>query len=159
MGPHHIRTYLWFDDNGHQAAAFYCSLFEDAGITEAIDHLREDGSAGPPLVTSFHLMGQHYAALNGGQHYSLSPACSISVNVDTQDEVDRLWDALLSDGGQELQCGWLTDRFGLSWQIVPQQLLDLMRQPDRAAAGRVMAAMMQMVKLDIAGLEAAARGR
>lgn len=157
MAQHDIRTYLWFDDNGHEAADFYCSLFDDAAITDAVDHLREDGSVGPPLITSFHLMGQHYAAMNGGPHYLLSPACSISVTVDTQAEVDRLWHALLSDGGHELQCGWLTDRFGLSWQIVPQQLLDLMRQPDRAAAGRVMAAMMKMVKLDIATLEAAAR--
>lgn len=155
MAHHDIRTFLWFNDNGHTAAAFYCSLFDDAAVTDAMNHLRDDGTAGPPLVTSFHLNGQHYAALNGGPHYTLTPACSISVTVDTQAEVDRLWTALLSGGGKESQCGWLTDRFGLSWQIVPRQLLTLMAQPDRAAAGRVMAAMMQMVKLDIATLQAA----
>ena len=153
-----ICTTLWFDRDGHVAAAFYCSLFEDAAIVDAVDHVTEDGSRPPPFMTRFHIRGQHYAALNGGPHYALTPACSISVTVDRQDEIDRLWQALLADGGSEMRCGWLTDRFGLSWQILPQQLTDLMRQTDRAAAGRVMAAMMQMVKLDIAGLEAASRG-
>ena len=157
MDKNDIRTFLWFDGNGHDAAAFYCGLFDDAAITVAVDHLTEDAASPPPLVTYFHLQGQRYAALNGGPHYTLSPACSISVTVDTQADVDRLWTALLANGGKEMQCGWLTDRFGLSWQIVPQQLLELMRQPDRDAAARVMSAMMAMVKLDIAALEAAAR--
>ena len=153
-----IATCLWFDGNGHAAARFYCTLFHDAEITDVSYQMNPDGSRGAPLVTAFTLLGQRYQALDGGPHYTLSPACSISVTVDGQAEVDRLWDALLADGGTESRCGWLTDRFGLSWQIIPQQLYTLISLPDRAAAGRAIAAMMGMVKLDVATLEAAARG-
>ena len=100
-------------------------------------------------------MGQYFVAMNGGPHYTLTPAASIFALVDTQAEVDRLWTALLADGGQESRCGWLTDRFGLSWQIIPRALTRLMQSD---TSGRVIQAMMGMVKLDIAALEAAAKG-
>ncbi len=106
-------------------------------------------------MVAFTLMGQQYLAMNGGPHYRLTPAVSISVHVDTQDEVDRLWTALLAEGGVESRCGWLTDRFGLSWQIIPRALPRLLQTK---AAPRVLQAMMAMVKLDIAALEAAAAG-
>lgn len=147
-----ISTCLWFDDQAEAAALFYCSLFEGAEITE-IFYKNGDPQAGA-FTVAFTLLGQKYWGLNGGAYYKLTPAVSISVYVDTQAEVDRLWHALL-EGGTESRCGWLTDRFGLSWQIIPRALPRLL-QSDQT--GRVMQAMMGMVKLDIAALEAAARG-
>lgn len=147
-----ISTCLWFDDQAEPAARFYCSLFEDAQLTEVF-YKGGDPAAGA-FTVAFTLMGQHYWGLNGGPHYRLTPAVSITVYVDTQPEVDRLWAALL-EGGAESRCGWLTDRFGLSWQIVPRALPRLLKSD---ASGRVMQAMMGMIKLDIAALEAAARG-
>ena len=147
MATPDIATCLWFDGQGRAAADFYVSLFEHA-------HLGETNG----LMTPFHLNGQSFLALDGGPQFTLSPACSISVTVDGQEEVDRLWEALLADGGSEARCGWLTDRFGLSWQIVPKQLVALMSDPDPAAAARVRDAMLQMVKIEVAGLEAAHRG-
>ena len=152
-----ISTCLWFNGNGHEAAQFYCTLFDDAEITDIFHQMHPDGSRGAPLVTYFQIMGQNYSALDGGPKFTLSHACSIEVTVDGQAEVDRLWTALLAEGGEESQCGWLIDRFGLSWQIVPRELLTLLASKDRAAAARVMAAMMEMVKLDVTTLEAAAR--
>ncbi len=148
-----ISTCLWFDDQAEPAARLYCSLFDDAEITN-ISYKGRDPAAGAFMV-AFTLIGQKYWGLNGGPHCKLSPAASISVTVDTQAEVDRLWAALLSGGGVESRCGWLTDPFGLSWQIIPRALPRLLTA-DRS--GRVMQAMMGMVKLDIAALEAAARG-
>ena len=153
-----LATCLWFDGQGHAAAHFYCTLFEDAAITGVTHQMRPDGSEGDPLITAFTLMGQHYLALDGGPHYALTPAVSISVTVPDQAEVDRLWTALLEGGGRESRCGWLTDRFGLSWQIIPRDLHALLTLPDRDAAARVMTAMMQMVKLDVAALQAAVAG-
>jgi predicted 3-demethylubiquinone-9 3-methyltransferase (glyoxalase superfamily) len=147
-----ISTCLWFDDQAEAAARLYVSLFDDSEITE-IFYKNGDPAAGA-FTVAFSLMGQRYWGLNGGSYYTLSPAASISVYVDTQAEVDRLWEALL-EGGQASRCGWLTDRFGLSWQIIPRALPRLL-QTD--ASGRVMQAMMGMIKLDIAGLEAAAAG-
>jgi predicted 3-demethylubiquinone-9 3-methyltransferase (glyoxalase superfamily) len=147
-----ISTCLWFDDQAEHAARLYCSLFEDAEITE-IFYKGGDPKAGA-FTVSFTLMGQNYWGLNGGPHYSLSPAVSITVHVDTQPEVDRLWTALL-EGGTESRCGWLTDRFGVSWQIIPRALPRLLKSDK---TGRVMQAMMGMVKLNIAQLEAAAKG-
>jgi predicted 3-demethylubiquinone-9 3-methyltransferase (glyoxalase superfamily) len=146
-----ISTCLWFDDQAEPAARFYCSLFDGAEIT-GIFYKGGDPAAGA-FTVAFTLMGQHYWGLNGGPHYRLTPAASITVHVDSQAEVDRLWAALL-DGGQESRCGWLTDRFGLSWQVIPRALPRLLLA-DRT--GRVMQAMMGMVKLDITALEAAAR--
>jgi len=149
-----LRTCLWFEKDGEAAAAFYVSLLPDSRV----DSVHRPAPDAPALVVNFTLMGVPYQILNGGPHYRLSPATSISVTTPDQAETDRLWSALLADGGQESRCGWLTDRFGLSWQIVPEALMRLMSQPDRAAAERVRAAMMAMVKLDVAALEAASRG-
>lgn len=148
-----IQTCLWFNDSAEQAAALYCSLLPDARITDVF----RQGSApdAPAFLVEFSLMGQSYAAMNGGPHYVLSPAASIVAHVDTQAEVDDLWAALLADGGVESRCGWLTDRYGLSWQIIPRALPRLLRSDK---TGKVMQAMMGMVKIDAAALESAARG-
>ena len=146
-----VSTCLWFDDQAEQAATLYCGLFDDAKITNIF---RQHGDPQNRAFTvAFTLMGQDYWALNGGPQYKFSPAASITVYVDTQAEVDHLWSALLL-GGAESRCGWLTDRFGLSWQIIPRALPRLLQT---AASGRVLQAMMGMVKLDIAALEAAAK--
>ena len=155
-----VATCLWFDRDAEQAARFYVSLLPNASI----DHVQKysadgpSGKEGDTLVVAFTLMGQRYQALNGGPMYPQTPAASIAVLVDDQTELDRLWSALTADGGKAVQCGWLTDKFGVSWQIVPEALIRLLRDPDPAIARRVMQAMLTMVKLDIAGLETAARG-
>lgn len=151
-GPE-IATCLWFDTAGLEAAQLYVSLFEGSEITNVF--YKGGDVANGAFTVEFTLMGQRYWILNGGPHFAHSPAVSITVHVDTQAEVDRLWDALLAGGGVESRCGWLVDRFGLSWQIIPRALPRLMKSD---VSGRVMAAMMEMVKLDIAALEAAARG-
>ncbi len=145
-----VSTCLWFDDQAEPAAALYCSLFDDATITSI---LRQHGDAQNRAFTvAFTLMGQEYWALNGGPHVKHGPAASITVGVGTQAKVDHFWNALL-DGGAESRCGWLTDRFGLSWQIFPRALPRLLQTE---GTGKVMQAMPGMVKLDIAALEAAA---
>ena len=147
-----ISTCLWYEAHAEEAATLYCSLFPDAHILSRMPQIGDP--QGRAFLVEFNLMGQVYTAMNGGPHYQLSPAASIMVMVETQAEVDRLWAALL-DGGRESRCGWLTDRFGLSWQIIPRALPRLMAQDK---SGRVVQAMMGMIKLDIAGLEAAAQG-
>ena len=146
-----ISTCFWFDDQALQAAELYTSLFDDARITEVF-HKNGDPAQGA-FTVAFTLMGQRYWGLNGGPFYTATPAASITVYVDTQVEVDRLWAALLAGGGVESRCGWLTDRFGISWQIIPRALTRLLKTD---ATGRVLQAMMDMVKLNIAALEAAA---
>lgn len=148
-----IATCLWFDTQALEAATLYTSLFEDGRITE-IFYKSGDPALGA-FTVSFTLMGQRFWAMNGGPHYKLSPAASISVHVESQAEIDRLWTALLADGGSESRCGWLEDRFGLSWQILPFALPRLLKSD---GAGGVLRAMMSMVKFDIAALEAAAKG-
>jgi predicted 3-demethylubiquinone-9 3-methyltransferase (glyoxalase superfamily) len=135
---------------------FYLSVFKNAKVTDVLRW----GDTGPGvkgsvLTCTFELEGQTFTALNGGPQYAFTPAISLVVPCDTQAEVDGYWARLL-DGGQAQQCGWVTDRFGVSWQIVPRVLFTLLNNPDAAKANRVMAAMMEMVKLDIAGLEQAA---
>lgn len=148
-----ITTCLWFEKDAEEAATLYCGLFPDARITNIF---RQQGDPqNRAFLIEFTLMGQAFMAMNGGPHYRLSPAASIFALVDGQDDVDRLWAALLEGGGQESRCGWLVDRFGLSWQIIPRALTRLM-QSDRS--GRVAQAMMGMVKIDVAALEAAAKG-
>lgn len=148
-----ISTCLWYEKDAEQAATLYCSLFPDAAITNIF---RQQGDPEDrAFLVEFSLMGQSYSAMNGGPHYKLSPAASIFALVEDQQEVDRLWAALLEGGGQESRCGWLVDRFGLSWQIIPRALTRLMKS-DRS--GRVAQAMMAMVKIDVAALEAAAKG-
>lgn len=149
---------LWFDTAAEEAAHFYCEVFPNAKVT-AVSRYPEgmpDDRAGQVLTVAFELDGAPFTALNGGPAFTFSEAISFQINVEDQAELDRYWDALLADGGAENRCGWLKDRFGVSWQVVPVQLGQLMSGPDRAAANRVAQAMMQMVKLDIAALEAAA---
>lgn len=146
-----ISTCLWYDSQAEAAATLYCSLFADARITTRMPAVGDP--KGGAFLVEFTLMGQSFTAMNGGPRYQLSPAASIFVLLDTQAEVDHLWDALL-DGGAASRCGWLTDRYGLSWQIIPRALPRLLQQ-DRS--GRVLQAMMGMIKLDIAALEAAAQ--
>lgn len=155
-----ITPCLWFDRQAEEAANFYCAIFPNSKITKVSrypENLPGD-RAGEALTVAFELDGKAFTGLNGGPQFTFSEAISFQIEVDSQAELDRYWNALLADGGQESQCGWLKDRFGLSWQIVPTQLAKLMTSSDRDAANRVAAAMMQMVKLDIAQLEAAAKG-
>jgi predicted 3-demethylubiquinone-9 3-methyltransferase (glyoxalase superfamily) len=151
-----LTPFLWFDDDAEEAADFYVSVFPDARILGVQRRLPEaPGAEGPALVVSLELQGQELSFLNGGPEQRLSEAFSLVVNCEGQVEVDRYWDALLDGGGQEHVCGWLKDRFGLSWQVVPGELFRLMGDPDPAKAAAVMDAMLQMVKLDVAGLQAA----
>jgi predicted 3-demethylubiquinone-9 3-methyltransferase (glyoxalase superfamily) len=142
-----ISTFLWFEANAEEAAKLYCSIFPGASITSA-----------SPMSTSFEIEGQRFVAFNGGAHYKLNPAISIFVSCTSQDEVDALWNRFLAEGGTESQCGWLVDRYGLSWQIIPTQLMELMSDPDPAKANRVVQAMLGMQKIDIAELQRAHRG-
>ena len=147
---------LWFDTQGEDAARFYTSVFPNSRIVEVARY----GEAGPRaegtvMVVSFELDGQAFTALNGGPEFTFSEAVSFQVECADQAEVDRYWETL-SEGGEQGPCGWLKDRFGLSWQIVPTRLYELLRDPDRERAQRVMQAMLGMGKIEIAGLEAAA---
>jgi predicted 3-demethylubiquinone-9 3-methyltransferase (glyoxalase superfamily) len=154
-----IVTYLWFDNQAEQAAELYTSLFGDSRIVQ-VQRYGEvgPGPAGTAMMVVFELAGQQFFALNGGPQYKFTPAVSLYVNCETQEEVDRLWKAL-SEDGEEQPCGWLVDRFGLSWQIIPTALPRLMSDPDLEKAGRVMQAMLHMGKIDIAGLERAYAGK
>jgi predicted 3-demethylubiquinone-9 3-methyltransferase (glyoxalase superfamily) len=150
-----VRTCLWFEKGGREAAEFYVSIIPDSTLDSVIDHHRPDD----PMVVEFTLAGAPMMILTAGPHFKLTPAASISVLTNDQAETDHLWHALLSGGGEESMCGWLTDRFGVSWQIVPEVLPRLINQPDAEAGRRVQQAMMQMRKIDIAALEAASQGR
>lgn len=151
-----ITPCLWFDDQAEPAARFYTSIFRNSGI-DAISHYGESGPrpTGTVMTVKFHLDGQEFLGLNGGPHFKFTEAVSFIVNCETQEELDRLWEKL-SAGGAEVQCGWLKDKFGLSWQIVPTILGKLMSDPDPARGNRVMQAVLGMVKLDIRTLEEAA---
>lgn len=146
-----VAVCLWFESGGEKAAEYYVSLLPDSRIT----HVLRQGDG--VLYAEFTLAGQQFQVLNAGPMYKLNPAASISVDCATQAELDRLWDALL-DGGEAMACGWLTDRYGVSWQIVPHHLQAMMADPDPAAAARAFAAMQSMIKFDFAALEAAWRG-
>jgi predicted 3-demethylubiquinone-9 3-methyltransferase (glyoxalase superfamily) len=150
-----IRTCLWFDSDAEAAARAYVALLPGSQI----DHIfpQRGDPEGRAFMVQISLMGQKYSLLNGGPHYRLTPAASIEVHLESQAEVDRLWNALL-DGGSPSRCGWLTDRWGVSWQIIPRTLMRLMQTEDSARARRVTQAMMAMVKLDGPALEAAAEG-
>ena len=153
-----ITTFLWFNDNAEAAVNFYLSIFKSGKILQTVRYGKSGpGPAGSVMIISFELEGQRFTALNGGPHFTFTPAISLSVECKDQAEIDRLWDAL-KEGGSVEQCGWLKDRWGLSWQIVPKRLGELMGGSDPAVAKRVAEAMLKMVKFDIAGLEAAARG-
>lgn len=151
-----ITTFLWFNDKAEEAANFYVSLFENSKINEVSRYGENTpGEAGQVMTVNFTMAGQEYIALNGGPHFSFTPAISLFVKCESQAEVDRLWNTLTADGGQESQCGWLSDKYGLSWQIVPTRLMELMSDPDPVKAGRVTQAMLQMKKIDTAVLQQA----
>lgn len=149
-----IATCLWYDGQAEEAAELYTSLISNSEITSI---MRPDPD-GPALMVEFTLDGTAFQALNGGPEFMFTEATSISVATQNQQETDRLWQALTSDGGAESQCGWLKDRFGLSWQIIPEVLPYLVGSNDRPAAERATQAMLKMRKIDIAALEAAYRG-
>lgn len=150
-----ITTFLWFDGQAEEAANFYTSIFKNSEILNKMPgNGAISGSEGKPLGVTFQLEGHEYVALNGGPHYKFTPAISLFINCESQEEVDYFWDKLVASG-TPVQCGWLTDKFGLSWQVVPTILGKLMSDPDRNKAGRVADAMMQMIKLDIATLQSA----
>lgn len=146
-----VRTCFWFTRRGIDAARFYVRLLPDSRVDTVFDH----GHPDDPMIVEFTLAGAPMMILTGGVMFEHSPAASISVLTKDQAETDRLWSALLADGGKESMCGWLIDRFGISWQIVPEVLPRLFNDPDTAAASRARAAMMQMKKIDIAALETA----
>jgi predicted 3-demethylubiquinone-9 3-methyltransferase (glyoxalase superfamily) len=151
-----ITPCLWFDTRGEEAATFYTSIFPNSKITDVVKY----GPAGPGeegtvMVAAFELDGQKFVALNGGPQFTFSEAISFQVSCSSQEEVDHYWNAL-TEGGEESQCAWLKDKFGLSWQIVPTRLTELLSDPDREKAQRVMEAMLQMKKIEIDVLEQAA---
>jgi predicted 3-demethylubiquinone-9 3-methyltransferase (glyoxalase superfamily) len=155
-----IKTFLWFDANAEDAASFYVSVFKDSKILS----VARSGEAGPgpkgsALTVNFQLEGQEFIALNGGPHFKFTEAISLLVDCDSQKEVDELWNKLTAGGGAESQCGWLKDKFGLSWQIIPRVLFELMGDADPVKSGRVMQAMLKMTKIDIAALEKAHAGK
>ena len=154
-----INPFLWFDTQAEEAANFYVSVFPNSRITSVSRYSEAGpGPAGSVMTIGFELDGKAFTGLNGGPHFQFTEAVSFVVHCGDQADVDHYWTALTADGGKAVQCGWLKDRYGLSWQIVPDVLLELMSDPDKAKAGRVAAAMMQMIKLDIAALRAAAAG-
>ena len=154
--PTRITPFLWFDGLAEEAAKFYTSIFPNSKIGTVVRNGESHpGVTGGVLTVEFWLDGQEFTALNGGPHFTFNEAVSFVVHCETQKEVDYYWDALLA-GGTPSQCGWLKDRFGVSWQIVPNILLELIASPDRAKADRATQAMMKMVKLDIDALEKAA---
>lgn len=144
-----ITPFLWFDGNAEEAARFYASVFADGAIVSVMP-----GPQGTVLGVTFRLAGQEFMAINGGPQFTFSPAISFFVKCETQAEVDQFWEKL-SDGGEKQRCGWLKDKYGVSWQIVPTVLGELLQSPDRQRAAKVMDAMLQMDKLDIAGLKRA----
>jgi len=153
-----ITPFLWFDDKAEEAANFYVSIFRNSKILNVARY----GEAGPGpkatvMTVTFELEGQQFMALNGGPHYTFSPAISFFVDCETQAEVDELWEKLTA-GGSEVQCAWLKDKFGVSWQIVPKVLIELMQDKDPVKSQRVFKAMLQMNKIDIEGLNRAYRG-
>ena len=156
---HKIKPFLWFDHQAEEAAQYYCSIFKNSRMLEVARY--PEGSpapAGSVMIASFELEGIQFVALNAGPQFKFSEAISFVVSTDTQEETDYYWTKLTADGGQESACGWLKDKFGLSWQITPKRLIDLISSKDKATAARVMQSMMTMHKIDIATLERTAAG-
>lgn len=155
-----ITPCLWFDGVAEEAAAFYTSLFPDSRIV-SLDRSPADtpsGSKGSVLTVEFVLAGRSYIGLNGGPDFRFNEAISLSIEAEDQAEVDRYWDALTADGGEPSVCGWLKDRYGLSWQVVPKQMTQMLTSLDRAAAQRAMESMLKMTKIEVAELERAFAG-
>ena len=161
-----ITAFLWFDDQAEEAAKFYTSIFKNSKVGKIVRYGEEAAkiskSGRPPgsvLTVEFEIEGQKFVALNGGPLFKFNESISFVVNCETQEEVDYFWKKLTADGGQESQCGWVKDKFGVSWQVVPTILPELLSDKDAAKSERVMKAMLQMMKLDIGKLKAAAQGK
>jgi len=151
-----ITPFLWYTDQAEEAVNFYTSVFKNSKINTLTRYSEAGpGPKGSVMTASFEIEGQEFVALNGGPVYKFTPAVSFVINCETQEEVDHFWEKL-SAGGRTDRCGWLTDKFGLSWQVVPKALIELLRDPDPAKSKRVMAAMLQMTKIDIPTLKKAA---
>ena len=158
-----ITPFLWFDDNVEEAVNFYVSIFKNSKVVTITRYSEAAAQAagrpkGSVMTAAFQLEGQNFVALNGGPHFKFTEAISFVVNCETQEEVDYFWEKLTADGGQESQCAWLKDKYGLSWQIVPKILIELLQDKDAQKAQRVMNAMLQMKKIDIATLRRAYEG-
>jgi predicted 3-demethylubiquinone-9 3-methyltransferase (glyoxalase superfamily) len=153
-----LRSFLWFDREAEEAARFYTSVFRGGKILDIMRYTEAGPRPkGEVLTVSFELFGQVFVALNGGPQYTFTGAISFMVECETQEELDAYWDRL-ADGGKPIQCGWITDKFGLTWQITPSILLPMLQDKDSTRAARVTRAMMEMVKLDFAGLKRAYDG-
>jgi len=153
-----IKPFLWFDTQAEEAAKFYCSIFKDAKTlnVERYPESAPGGMGGRVMIVNFELEGQPFIALNGGPMFKFTEAISFSISTETQEGTDYFWNELTSGGGQESQCAWLKDKFGLSWQVVPTALSKLLSDPDKNKAQRVIQAMLQIKKIDIAALHRAA---
>lgn len=159
-----LQICLWFDGNGKEAAEFYCSIFKDSKLKSAMQHrdAEKQGNPNPVgdvLTQEFELNGMKFFALNGGPNFKFNEAVSICISTKDQEETDYYWEKLISGGGQPSACGWLKDKYGLSWQVTPTILPELLKSGDPATAERVMRSMMTMSKIVIADLEAAAKGQ
>jgi predicted 3-demethylubiquinone-9 3-methyltransferase (glyoxalase superfamily) len=157
--PQKITTFLWYDNNAEEAVNFYVSVFKNSKILATSKY--GDSGAGPKgtvMTVDFELDGQRFAALNGGPTFKFTEAISLVVNCDTQQEIDYFWEKL-SEGGQKVECGWLKDKFGLSWQVAPKFVFEVFAEGDQAKTDRVMKAVMQMKKLDVEELKKAAEGK
>ena len=155
-----ITTFLWFDNNAQEAVNFYVSVFKNSRVLNTTHY--GDSGAGPKskvMTVDFELDGQRFTALNGGPNFKFTEAISLVVNCESQQEIDYFWEKLSEGGGQTVECGWLKDKYGLSWQIVPAILWDLFQDGDQAKTDRIMKAVMTMKKLDIEGLKKAAEGK
>jgi len=159
MNDPKYSTCLWFDGQAEEATKFYVSIFPNSRVVDTLRWGDAGGARKGALLTSeFELDGRHFIALNGGPQYQFTPAISLVINCDTQAEVDHYWSCFL-EGGKAQACGWITDRYGVSWQVTPKILPKLLKDPDTARANRAMRAMMDMVKIDIAALLKAADGK
>jgi predicted 3-demethylubiquinone-9 3-methyltransferase (glyoxalase superfamily) len=161
-----ITPFLWFDDQAEEAAKFYTSVFKDSKVGKILRYSEETAkisqSGRPPgsvLTVEFEIVGQKFTALNGGPQFKFNESVSFMVNCETQQEVDYFWEKLTADGGEESACGWLKDKFGLSWQVTPTVLIDMLHDSDPEKSERVMNAMLQMQKIDINKLKAAYAGK
>jgi predicted 3-demethylubiquinone-9 3-methyltransferase (glyoxalase superfamily) len=154
MQKQKITPFLWFDTQAEEAAKFYLSVFKDGKITATTYYgLDGPGPKGSVMTVTFEINGQDFVALNGGPNFKFTEAISFVINCESQKEVDYYWEKLVAGGGEHVECGWLKDKYGLCWQVVPTALFDMIQDADRARVQRVMKAMMQMTKLDLAKLQ------
>lgn len=159
MASDGFTTCLWFDGQAEEAAQHYVSIFKDGKLGRTVRHTEAGpGAPGSVLTVDFEVNGQKFVGLNGGPEFTFNEAISFQIHCADQEEVDYYWNRLLEGGGQEVQCGWLQDKFGVSWQVVPEVLMEMIADSDPAKAKRAMDAMMPMVKLDIAALQKAYAG-